>query len=80
MRDERALKDIKEALQVIYDSEGEGYISLESKEAPVSLEKEKRRLLEEHGEVWRHKIRVIWLQRKDENTNFFQAYAKGRRS
>jgi hypothetical protein len=54
-RDERDLKDIEEVLQVIYESDGEGYQSPDSKEALLSLEKQKRQLLLDQEEVWRQK-------------------------
>jgi hypothetical protein len=38
-RDDRDLKEVEEALQHIYKSKGEGYNSLESKEALLNLEK-----------------------------------------
>jgi hypothetical protein len=36
-------------------------------------------LLADQEETWRLKSRAIWLENGDENTKFFQAYAKGRR-
>jgi hypothetical protein len=33
--------------------------------------------LEEKEVVWRLKSRATWLEKGDENTKFFQAYAKG---
>jgi hypothetical protein len=69
----------KLALQEIYETEGEGFTSPESKESLVFLEKKRRQLLEDREEVWRQKICVIWLESGDENTKLFQAYAKGRK-
>jgi hypothetical protein len=58
-RDARDLKEIEEALQGIYDSEGEGYNNPDSKESLLFLEKKKRQLLKEQEETWRKKSREI---------------------
>jgi hypothetical protein len=60
--------------------EGEGYLSVDAKEELKSLEANRRKLLEEKDAMWRQKRREIWLEKGDENTNFFQPYAKGRKS
>jgi hypothetical protein len=39
--------------------------------------KQKRQLLDEKESSWRLKSIALWLQSGDENTKFFQAYAKG---
>jgi hypothetical protein len=78
-RDMQDLIDIEATLQVIYDSEGGGFVSTTSKEELRELEGRRRKLLEEREAEWRLKSRAIWLEKGDENTKFFQAFAKGRK-
>jgi hypothetical protein len=77
--DEHALLDTEASLSSIYESEDGGYSSLESREALIQLEQKKRKLLEEKEATWRLKSMATWLEKGDENTEFFQAYAKGRK-
>ena len=41
---------------------------------------ERRRILQLREQSWRLKSRAIWLQAGDENSKFFQNYAKGRKN
>ena len=45
----------------------------------VGLMGRRNTLLLEKEETWRLKSRDLWLACRDENTNFFHAYAKGRK-
>jgi hypothetical protein len=72
------LKELEESLAQIYDSEGSGFISMESKEILVGLESRRRVLLKEKEEVCSLKSRVVWLASGHENIKFFQALSKVR--
>jgi hypothetical protein len=50
------------------------------KESLKALEGCRRKLLGEKEALWSQKSRVIWLAKGDDNTKFFQAYAKGRKT
>lgn len=76
--DEQELKSVNEFFQAIYDTEGGGYMSNESKELLLQLESKLRKLLKDQEANWRLKSRALWLKFGDENTKFFQLYAKGR--
>eukprot|EP00253_Pinus_taeda_P021770 PITA_21770 len=56
-----------------------GLISTVDKAHLIELENRKERILKEGEESWRLRSRAIWLQAADENTRFFQNYAKGRK-
>jgi len=77
-REEEELLNIEQALKTIYEFEEGGYSSLESKEALLQLEKNKRKLLETREVEWWLNSRAIWLENGDKNTRCFQAYAQGR--
>jgi hypothetical protein len=78
-REEHELKEIEEALDVIYVTIDGGLSSQESKYNLIRLEKTKRKILEDKEAAWRLKSRVIWMEKGNENTKFFQAYSKGRK-
>eukprot|EP00253_Pinus_taeda_P024137 PITA_24137 len=56
------------------------FTSLQGKEHLINLEKEKIRLLGRNEETWWLKSRALCLKSGDQNTIFFQKFAKGRKA
>eukprot|EP00253_Pinus_taeda_P009518 PITA_09518 len=58
------------------DDRNKGFESLQDKLHLIELEKSKDKILKDREESWRLKSRALWLQAGDDNTKFFQNYAK----
>lgn len=78
LKDEAVLKSIEIDLQALESLEGDGYETKEKKRRIKAMEGERYRILKDNEEKWRLKSRAIWLEAGDENSKFFQNYAKGR--
>ena len=78
-RDDVELKQVEAEILEIYEGEGGGFSSQQSKEALIRLEGQRNILLLEREEAWRLKSKAIWLACGDDNTKCFHAYARGRK-
>lgn len=80
LRDELVLKSIEIELEALEILEGDGCEMEEKKERIKAMKVERNRILKDIEEKWRLKSRAIWLEVGDENSKFFQNYAKGMRN
>eukprot|EP00253_Pinus_taeda_P015629 PITA_15629 len=78
-RDDHTLSQIESKLSELMDDRNKGFTTTNDKSHLIELEKQKEKILNEREETWRLKSRAIWLQAGDDNTKFFQNYAKGRK-
>jgi hypothetical protein len=76
---EQELQSIEEQLRLFQEDLESRIITGFVQDNLKRLEAKRRLLLAEQEETWKLKNRAIWLENGDENTTFFQAYAKGRR-
>lgn len=78
-KDDWKILDIEAELGTLMDDRNLGFTSAEEKNKLIKLEMQKDKILKEREEAWRLKSRAIWLKAGDDNTRFFQNYAKGRK-
>jgi hypothetical protein len=62
-------------MEVLYNSEGSGYMSEEHKFELKLLEDQRRHVILEKEKEWTLKSRELWLHARDENTKLFHGYA-----
>lgn len=79
-KDEVDLLRIEGVLKQMENSGITNYTNSKSKDMLIKLETENIHLLRQKEETWLLKSRVIWLKAGDENSKFFQQYARGRKN
>ena len=77
--DNQAITKIEADLEALQNSYGGGFLTQEDKVRLHTLEANRNKILKEREEVLRLKSRAIWMECGDNNTKFFQAFAKGRK-
>lgn len=79
IRENSELVQIKYELSSLLDERSLGFIFVEDKSHFIELENQKAHILKENEESLRLRSRAIWLKAGDDNTRFFQNFAKGQK-
>eukprot|EP01018_Ginkgo_biloba_P022058 Gb_03022 [translate_table: standard] len=80
IKEAKELFEVESKLEVLYVSEGVGYLSEESKAEMTTLEQRRRKLLDEKEAAWRLKSRALLLSKGDENSKVFHQHANHRKN
>lgn len=81
IKDDLNLAECEDSLSKLYDSEGRGgYQSEDTKSELLRLEQIKWNILEYNAAAWILQSRALWLEKGDDNSQFFHRYAQGRKN
>jgi hypothetical protein len=73
-----ALRKLELDIVSLFTQNATSVFSVEELESLRGLERKKKKLLELEKTIWRFKSRAIWLEKGDNNNNFFDMYASHR--
>ena len=79
LQEDRELKQVEKDLSELLEKGGGGMLTQMDKDTLIRMEGRRNTLLLEKEETWILKSRATWMECGDENTNFFHAYARGRK-
>jgi hypothetical protein len=71
LKNDKVLREVEEALEVLYNREGFGLMNEEQNNEVKVLEHKRQHILWEKEKEWRLNIKALWLHVRDDNTKKF---------